>query len=430
MTQPFNSYLGTNQSGLGYEIQHGASCASATSAVSRDNAGHLVFGIGIEETIEIPQGLDQATVFMNGWRLRYRDNDHQILALSSAIVDIEVRDGNLNWFAGGILSDKNGDDDFDWCYSYTALFWKNRITNTDIGVSDSDTDSRHVFVSLDDVPNDSEQFAYANLLNLPFEPRALLPRGFGVMFRSREEDHKLLQFDLKHGDFTPQQWEDGSENLFWKFETVFQGKDRYRRYDTAQVVSALGGRSVEMMQTGFDIYSIPELHQDSGIEDVVTQDLVVENVPFDAAVPVLMGWSLADQDKEIQPQDMGVWIESFTYDRAPGAESGTLIYRVKSVFVDDNGTFSSNGSIFPRLQVNILGINNHSQIQVNDRDEVLTDVSQTDSDADVQTGAGTATGTTTVTESTDTPIPKKADINTTASDPVGGPSKRKSNTLP
>lgn len=411
MTQPYSSYLTTTQSGLGYEIQHGASCASAATAHSTNNAGRSVFGIGIEETIEIPQHLDDATVFMNGWRLRYREDDHQVLAMSSAIVDIEVRDGNLNWFAGGILSDKNGDDAFDWCYSYTAIFWKNN-RHTNISVSDTDTDARHIILSRDDVPNDSEQSERGSLTNLPFEPKALLPRGFGMMFGTREDDHKLLQFDLKHGDIHLSNNPDTDTRLFfWDFETVFRGKDNYRRYDAAQVTSALGGGSVQLTQTDFEVFSIPEIGQHSGLEGVVTQDVVVEEVPFDAAVPVLMGWSIADLEKEIQPQDMGVWIESFHYDRAPGARFGTLIYRINSVFVDDNGRFSSGGSITPRLQVNILGINSLARTSRDVTTNVVTETGQDNEElTTTSTGTATSTGSTVrpVRETAETPSPNIA----------------------
>jgi len=69
-------------------------------------------------------GFDEGTVFINGWRLRYAEGDHQVFALSSAIVDIEKQDGKLRWKAGGVLSDRSGDDPYDWCYHYTVLFWK------------------------------------------------------------------------------------------------------------------------------------------------------------------------------------------------------------------------------------------------------------------------------------------------------------------
>ena len=353
----YDSYRTPVHRGQGFEVQHGASCAAANRAASINNGGRYEFGIAIQETAELPSWANNATVFMNGWRLRYRDDDHQVVALSSAIVDVEVRDGALQWSAGGIISDKNGDDAYSWCYSYTLLFW-NDARYFGIAKFDSDNDAVLTVPSLSENPRGSEQSEYHVVDDLPFEPRALLPRGFGYIFPPYTEDHKLVQVALKHGEFITSTPSQSPGYIGWLFETVFHGKDHNRRYHAAQIASVLGGSKVSLEQRDFEIYDIPQLGGSNGFEGVVTRDLVIEDLPYDMAIPVLAGWNLVDAEKEIQPQDVGVWIESFEYDKAPGAERGTLILRYKAVFADDNGHFSSAGAIEPQVQINILGIDN------------------------------------------------------------------------
>lgn len=370
ITRPYDSNRYAVHDGSSFKVHHGASCASANRGESLDNAGIRVYGIGVEDSISFPTGFDQGTVFLNGWRLRYRDGDHQVFALSSAIVDIEKHDDELRWKAGGILSDKNGDDAFDWCYHYTVMFWRSDALAARLGlkiradIDDSDDDADLTFLSFDPEHDLSSYRSVRNFAPEPLPNRsaALLPRGFGVMWENlhtsgRGVDHPLLQFSMKYGDTRLIHREDGVSTLFWDHESVFRDKNTNDDYDAAEVVSILHGSGVGYIQPELEIFDSPELGQPTGTRDIFSDTVVVENVPFDHAVPVLTGWDMGDNEKEINIKDIGAWIESFEYERAQGADTGTLIYTVKSVFLDKGGRFSSVGARDPRYQVKILGMN-------------------------------------------------------------------------
>lgn len=401
MTTPYNGNRYKIYGDSQFETHHGASCVSANSAVSENNAGRNVFGIGVQDSIVIPDGFDSATVFQNGWRMRYKDSDHHVMSLSSAIVDVEQDDNVLSWKAGGVISDKNGDDGYDWCYHYTVLFWRSGIRHVRATAYDSDIDAELTFTAHDPTNMQTSLHSEFNLYGR-FQSRqhALLPRGYGAMWWLPDQDHHMLQFAWKYGDTDVITYSDDSgSDIIWNHETIFRDEDIHRDYVAAEVISFLNGPDVHMgLETAtehqeLDIYPIPALGQSSGIRDIVTNTFMVENVPYDYAVPVLKGWDLRDNEKDIHIKDIGVWIESFDYERTPGSDLGTLIYTIKSVFLDKGGIGSSAGSAVPRYQVAVLGL---------DRSDV------------VSTAPGTPTTTTTTSTPTPTPTSTRIPIFTTA----------------
>jgi len=127
-------------------------------------------------------------------------------------------------------------------------------------------------------------------------------------------------------------------------------------YAASQVVSIIHGQRVGFEQSELRILDSPELGQPTGTREVFSDTIVVEDVPFDYAVPVLVGWDMGDNEKDINLNDIGAWIESFEFVRAPGADNGTLIDTIKSASLDKGGRFSSVGARDPRYQVNVLGL--------------------------------------------------------------------------
>jgi hypothetical protein len=55
----------------------------------------------------------------------------------------------LSWEAGGVITDKNGDDPYEWCYAYTIVFWSRGGAAFDAVLSSSDG------VVLSNTPSDS-----------------------------------------------------------------------------------------------------------------------------------------------------------------------------------------------------------------------------------------------------------------------------------
>lgn len=95
-----------------FQVLHGYSCAQASRAATSDT-----LGLRVRETVQFPSRAYEGTVFLNGWNAEYLgSNDHEVFGLGSVIFNI-TRVSNfpyltLYWEAGGVLSDKNGDDPY------------------------------------------------------------------------------------------------------------------------------------------------------------------------------------------------------------------------------------------------------------------------------------------------------------------------------
>jgi hypothetical protein len=83
----------------------------------------------------------------------------------------------------------------------------------------------------------------------------------------------------------------------------------------------------------------------------------VPNVPFDFAMPMLVGWDIGDVCTDHHVKEIGVWIDSWEYN----PDTHTLVYTVSSVFDDDGSSVPflgshSKGSV-GNYKVHILGFN-------------------------------------------------------------------------
>ena len=94
----------------------------------------------IEESLDIPLYATKATVFLNGWHLRYLDDDHNVAALETAIDKIRLEGNTLKWRAEGMLNDDDFDNPYRWCYYYTAIAWN--PSNVNIIIDETDADFR------------------------------------------------------------------------------------------------------------------------------------------------------------------------------------------------------------------------------------------------------------------------------------------------
>jgi hypothetical protein len=329
------------------KVVHGASCAKARSAKSVDNAGKTSYGIGVTDSIPIPRPYDSATVFLNGWRLKYKSKDHEVLAMSTAIVDIEKTDNQLKWKAGGILSDKDGKDAFTWCYHYTVLMWKSGRLGLKATINDSDADQGLTFFTKSNNSIVQQNF---NLTDLNELPGALLPRGFGAM---RRDDYHIGTFGLKYGDPFIINSADGNHRILWKFESVFADKSYDDTTYIAELLSLFKGGSIRLIQPKFSLdINKPRGTPGKGIMDVMTRTITIDNIRFNYAVPMLTGWYIGgNSNTDSHIKDIGVWIESFNYSKDPNETFGKLTCTIKSVYHDKG----SHGSGRPDFQISVLG---------------------------------------------------------------------------
>jgi len=271
----------------------------------------------------------------NGWDVQYPNGDHHVLGLGSVIFNISHRyngpsEYTLQWQAGGVLSDKNGDDGYKWCYRYTLLFWNPSVIDA-LAFQDVQYDESTTFVGKSQA-NDPDVGEIVGKFTIPDEkdsPRAVLPRGFGQLWT--DDDHHVLQaaFDLGTppvgGTINPT-----GNTLTWTSQSILVDNDGGHGHDPAEIVTIMSGQSVEMWQPR----SVLHLIETNMVEEPTDLNLkpaepingcifdgleeyqefyVVENVPFDYAIPALTGWDLQYECTNHEVERIGVFLADFEY---------------------------------------------------------------------------------------------------------------------
>jgi hypothetical protein len=358
------------------KVMHGSGCAHI------DNQPQLK----VEQSVDIPSYANKAAVFLNGWKLKYSGGDHHVMGMATVLGKINVQRGKVTWQAYGALADDGSDKSIDWCYYYTVIAWND--VNLHAFVDQGDANS---FCKSGE-PSGYDNFFYASntgtstalssftsfLSNANFASGrtvALLPRGFGVDWAP--DDHHLLQvaYNLGHGETfiqdqpykkaegelhplpTPPTGRVGSGFVSWNTSAIFKDNDTRRDYSFGEFVSGMGGPDVDVVEPPFSIlpYDGPGwfsacLHD--AFQGIQKKDVVIDNVPYAYAVPMLTGWELwygCAGDQHVR--EIGTWIDNLHYDRLSNASTGTLRYTVFSTLHDD----SSNWGYY-QAKVTILGL--------------------------------------------------------------------------
>jgi hypothetical protein len=345
------------------KVQHGFSCAHAEQAASDSS-----LGIRVQESADLPPNYD-GTVFLNGWKLEYSDGDHHVAGIGTTIFNVETIDNQLVWDAGGVISDDNGDDPYDWCYNYTLVFWPKSSRLFNMKSVFANRTGRLIFVdggaassttSVHQIPG---SFTTANLL-----PAANLLSGFGMAFDSG--DHHILQVLFNLG---PPQI--SGSTIGWTSATSLKDNAAKRNYHAAEVVTVLKGGNATVWQPPLvqrqktngqwvpyaNAFPLTPRNQSPCPDAAIIPDekvyhFQIPNVPFGWAVPMLTGWDLGDICTDHHVKKIGAWISDFDYARQPGAPTGTLTYTVHTTFRDDGSITGSMGSR-ENLAVSVLGIN-------------------------------------------------------------------------
>jgi hypothetical protein len=79
---------------------------------------------------------------------------------------------------------------------------------------------------------------------------------------------------------------------------------------------------------------------------------VIENVPYEFAVPMLTGWELryGGRPSDHHVREVGIWLDEIAYQLPAAAPAGTLSYKLSSVLRDDD-----NNASVTRHSVTVLG---------------------------------------------------------------------------
>jgi hypothetical protein len=369
------------------KVQHRLGCTLSPRAV---DAADAYIGVRIQEMAVIPPGYNTGTVFLNGWRLAYQDaSDHHVRGLGGAILHItQTQNGDqqeLHWEAAGVLSDDDGTVPYEWCGIYTLVFWHrdrfdDQLIPPQIAAWPYHTDEPpgalfFAHTEGSDPDNDTARRelpgVFVNTSGWP--QHAVLPRAFGFIW-SDGTDHHLLQAGFDLGTSVA-----NGNTISWTSSTLWKDDSDRRDYHGLTIVSILNGPSVSMWHpatvlrrssstSGWrpEANTVPltpnndaesDLFCEPGGADETQQvQFKVENVPFAYAVPVLTGWQLEYLLSDHHVATIGVWIKGFSYEKAPGAVTGTLFYTIESTLVDDPVICPQNKGL-AQYKISVLGLN-------------------------------------------------------------------------
>jgi hypothetical protein len=187
----------------------------------------------------------------------------------------------------------------------------------------------------------------------------------------RNSDHHLLQlaYNLDHSEtfiasqpyrrrtvrVTPLPSPDGRADagfVSWNSYAILKDNDGRRDYRFGELVSALGGNDVGVLQPPFSIlpYDGASAYIGAG-GGIKHRHVVIDNIPFAYAIPMLTGWELAYQGSDQHVKQIGTWIDRFSYEWQPGLATGTLRYTVSSELRADGLP-----DYYARHKVTILGL--------------------------------------------------------------------------
>jgi hypothetical protein len=371
---------------------HGSGTADLTNGKSAD-------AIKVEQSVTLPPFVDRATVFLNGWRLSYLGSDQHVLALGAAITKIRIdvdpatKQNKLVWNAVGLLRDDDGEEGYSFKYEFTVLAWDDGsiVANVDQGNANNQfcgpdgTIQDNWYLASNQGTTTALSSAFSFIKNTIFASAAavaVLPRGFafswvpgsGIAFG----DHHLLQvaYNLDHSEIIVDgsktySTKDGSTPsvplgtsvaaggfVSWNTNVIFKDNDTRRDYGFGEVVSAMGGNDVGVIQAPFSTLPIENPNPVGSVclggPRGRSEDFVIQNVPFQFAVPMLTGWDLEYQascgDQHVKT--IGIWIDHWSYDPPSGSAGGTLRYTLLSVLHDDD----TEPVFFPLHKVSVLGI--------------------------------------------------------------------------
>ncbi|HKU38523.1 MAG TPA: hypothetical protein VJR89_10260 [Polyangiales bacterium] len=341
-------------------VLHGSACVDAAHA-----ANSREFGFRIQQSELLPKAYaDSATVFMNGWNLRYANGDHHVQGFGSAIVNIsESRQADgllLQWEAGGVLADQNGDDPYQWCYTYTIVGWMRASTGFDAVVGDRGLS----FVRRADPGNSTSLHTIDGAARNIYGPGVVLPQGFAMMWDDRGDRH-LLQAGFDLGKL----YASGSGQMAWTTRTLLKDNAPSNDYYAAELVSTLTYNGPQWyhpaevsLQTDAGAYEprrnavdLTPFAGDTSCTAVGYSTPRVQNyrvdVPYAYAVPVLSGWELGYVCTDHHVREIGASITDWRFERRPDGTSGTLYYTVELPLNDDSDNVSYN-----RVAIDVLGM--------------------------------------------------------------------------
>lgn len=316
--------------------------------------------------LEMPSYVDNGTVVLNGWDLRYLHSEREVNSLRADITHSKlVKNAGsalLVFEAQGKLDDQRRSDAYEFCVFYTAFGYHSawfdaRIEGdySGIGASALQNKNQGAVATLENTGNKG--------MLKGKDAIAIIPRGFDFQFDGAFEcqlsflpckwtdraDYRLLQIAYSLSQTGASLSQDGSPH--WAAQTIFKDNStRTHRIKTR--VALIHGSSVKLRA------DFLALNPRSGKTNtcrkssdgiVRTQIFRINDLPYDYAVPMLTGWDLTYECEHQQVQQAGIWIHDIRFD----PNSNSLEYKVSSILRDQDGAPSFNAA----HRITVLGLN-------------------------------------------------------------------------
>jgi hypothetical protein len=124
----------------------------------------------------------------------------------------------------------------------------------------------------------------------------------------------------------------------WESYGILKDNDLRRDVGHTHYAAVLGGDDIAVVRPPFSILPAEDNGPFTGClttpGNVKTEEYVIEDLPFNYALPMLTGWDLRFDCDDEHVTEVGVWLEDFSYEKAPDAPTGTLRYTLGSVLRD------------------------------------------------------------------------------------------------
>jgi hypothetical protein len=144
----------------------------------------------------------------------------------------------------------------------------------------------------------------------------------------------------------------------WGTNTIFKDNDTRRDYTFGEMVSGMGGKDVGVVQPPFSILPSESSWFSSlfcsttDSPPVRTEEFVIENIPFEFAIPMLTGWNLEYLCSDQHVKEIGIGVDNWRYEPPVGGTGGRLHYTLSSVLRDDD----NNPDYVHGHKITILGL--------------------------------------------------------------------------
>jgi len=318
-------------------------------------------------THDMPAYVNNGTVILNGWDLRYLNDDHQVRSLRVDIIHSKLVTGGggpptLVFEVEGEIGDQNRDDAYEFCVYYTGLGYNSASIDAhiegDYNGIDAQTlqvDSAGPIATLESLWRDGTLKGSDSV--------AVIPRGFDFQYDNEFEcelrfppcrwedptDHHLRQ--IAYSLFQTGASPNPDNNPHWITQTIFKD-DGINTHWVKSRAALIGGNSIELRANILPLN--PRAGKTNvcrnGADGVVhTSTFRIDDLPYDYAVPMLTGWNLDYECSDQNVQRAGIWIHDIHFD----SNAGVLAYKLSFILRDKDGAPGFNAS----HRVSVLGIN-------------------------------------------------------------------------